>query len=642
MGKCVLVTLLVLVGVMIAGMGYVMALEETTPAVEAAQEAPQFDKIITLPEGSQGEVPVTGIKRILIGAPNVLSAENSDSKLRLTAKQQGTTVVAVWTDDGRSSYQVRVVPHEPEVGEAVRLAQAAPPTAQVPMLPAEDISLEPGASRLLKGQNITRTSVSNPDIVDIVPVSSTEVLANAKKEGQATVRVWDRRGQSTYNFTVEKKGPTPEEIAAEITKQIGIPTISARVTGDTVILSGTAPSVDIASKAARIAEASGRKVVSLVMVETVSAEMVVASLKAAMPDEPLTYQVLPDKTVMIKGTVATEQDARRIEQVVQTWVGTPEQATSDKQTVTTRVNFVGQQEETPPETVDKSRVMALAPQPGEVVVSEEFNFTRRVFGGRIANGPRLVAMIEINPALAQQVLVSAQVLEIDRSKLKTLGIQWAEILGTNPIDPLIIFEDRPTPVGLDDGGPVRRTNLSASVKALINEDAAKVLSEPKILITDGHSANILVGGEIPIPVAQNATVGSTSITVQFKPFGIQLTVRPKITPDGRILLTVGPEVSSLDFTNAVRLADFLIPALRTRRVTTTVHMANGESLAIGGLLSSEDVKTVDRVPLLSKIPVIGELFKSRRFTKDETELIILVTPQIVEKGAIVPIAAPRE
>jgi pilus assembly protein CpaC len=252
----------------------------------------------------------------------------------------------------------------------------------------------------------------------------------------------------------------------------------------------------------------------------------------------------------------------------------------------------------------------------------------------------VVAVLEINPALARQVLVTAQVIEVDRTKLKNLGIQWAEILGEGAINPLVISEDRIGPIALDEGGPFRRNPLSASIKALINEDAARILSEPKVLITDGRSANILVGGEIPIPVSQGSSVGVSSVSIVYKPFGIQLTVRPRITQDGRIMLTVGPEVSSLDFTNSIRLADFQIPALRTRRAVTTVHMGDGESLAIGGLLSSEDVKSVDRVPLLSKIPIIGELFKSTRFTKNETELIILVTPQIVERGEQAPILHP--
>lgn len=606
-----------------------------------SQEEQNFDNVISMPEGARAELPVDGVQRYLIGAPNMLAAEQSDSKLLLTAKAQGTTVLAVWTDKGRTAYQVKVVAQLPDaaVEEPVRIAQAA--GIQQPALPPIDVTIEPGQSYVIKGQKIVRTAVSDPSIVDIVPVSTSEILVNAKKEGATTVRIWDARGQSTYNFNVAKVQASPEEIAAEVTRQIGVPTITARMVGETVVLSGVAPTVDIAQKATMVAEALGRKVISLVTVESISAERVVASLKAAMPEEPLTYEVLPDQTVIIKGTLASEEAVARVQQIVQAWVGTPEGA-GERTSQTTQISFTGgQTPETPPDVIDKARLEARQSDSGVALVKEEMNFSRHVFGGRITNGPRIVAILEVNPALAEQILVTAQIIEVDRNKLKTLGIQWGQILGENASNPLIITEDRPEPITLDKAGPFRRNTLTASIQALITENAARVLSQPQVLIADGHVANIQVGGEIPIPVSQNTAVGSASISVIFKPFGIQLTVRPKITPDNRILLSLTPEVSSLDFTNAVRAAGFEIPALRVRRATTTVHVADGQSIALGGLLSSEDVKTVDRVPLLSKIPVIGELFKSRRFSRNETELIVLVTPQIIHAGSVVPIPLPK-
>jgi Flp pilus assembly secretin CpaC len=308
---------------------------------------------------------------------------------------------------------------------------AAPPPAQtaVRILEPEDITLEPGESHVLRGQNITRTSVSNPDIVDIIPVSTAEVLVNAKKEGIATVRIWDAKGTATYNFTVATIMPSPEEIAAEISEQIGIPTVSVRIVGDTAVLSGTVPNMETGQRAARIAEASGRKVLNLLAVESITPDKVVASLKAALPEAPLTYETLPDQTVMIRGTVASEEDARRIQDVVQAWIGTPEQVQTDR-APTTRINLVGDQQ-TPSDVIDKAHTIAKQVEPGEALVSEEFNFSRRVFGGRIANGPRIVAILEVNPALARQLLITAQVVEVDRVKLKTLGLQWGQVLGEN-------------------------------------------------------------------------------------------------------------------------------------------------------------------------------------------------------------------
>ena len=134
------------------------------------------------------------------------------------------------------------------------------------------------------------------------------------------------------------------------------------------------------------------------------------------------------------------------------------------------------------------------------------------------------------------------------------------------------------------------------------------------------------------------------MTVQYKPFGIQLTVRPKIGDDNRISMTVTPEVSDVDRDpNAgVKTGGIFVPSLTVRRATTTVHVQNCQSLAIGGLFSSASIKLISEIPLLSKIPVLGELFKSRNFLEKQTELIIVVTPQLIEKGANAPIPIPEE
>jgi pilus assembly protein CpaC len=145
-----------------------------------------------------------------------------------------------------------------------------------------------------------------------------------------------------------------------------------------------------------------------------------------------------------------------------------------------------------------------------------------------------------------------------------------------------------------------------------------------------------VGGELPIPVAQNTSLGAASVTVAFKPFGIQLTVRPKIAPDNRISLTVTPEVSDIDSSRGITTGGVTIPAITVRRATTTVHVENGQSLAIGGLFSSNVARVVREIPLLSKIPILGELFKSKSFQDQQTELIIVVTPQVLEKGVAIP------
>ncbi|MCE5197651.1 MAG: pilus assembly protein N-terminal domain-containing protein [Armatimonadota bacterium] len=502
-----------------------------------------------------------------------------------------------------------------------------------------DLVLVPGGSDIIKGNGITRAAVTNPAIADIVPVSTTEVLVNAKGEGATTIRIWDKSGVTTYKLTVSKPSISDDEIAATIAKQIGVDSIKVKVAGSAVILDGIATSTEIAAKAASIAAASGKTVLNLISIESITSDKLVASLKAAMPDEQLSYSELPDGTVMIRGSVASPDEAKKIQDIVQTWVGNIQQESNKNQTT---INFSGQQE-TNADTVEMDRVQAREVQAGDVTVKEEFTFNRKVFGGQVPNGPRIVAILDINPAIAKQVLVTAQILEIDRGKLKQLGVDWGSF-GSGVATPLFgVIENRVAPIPFDKFGPMARSNgLSAEVRALIDENAARILSEPKILIADGHTANILVGGEFPIPVAQQANGGGTTITVMFKTFGIQLAVRPRIAPDGRVLMTLTPEVSSLDPDNGVRTADITIPAISTRRATSTVHIANKQTLAIGGLVSKEDIKGVSRIPLISKIPIIGELFKSHRFQRSETELVILVTPEIVENDSQTAIQTPKQ
>jgi pilus assembly protein CpaC len=143
---------------------------------------------------------------------------------------------------------------------------------------------------------------------------------------------------------------------------------------------------------------------------------------------------------------------------------------------------------------------------------------------------------------------------------------------------------------------------------------------------DGNQGSMLVGGEFPVPIASGT---SGTITIEYKPFGVQLNVSPIIVGDGLVQLTVNPEVSTLDFGNAVQLSGTTIPALTVRRATTTLQMRDGQTLVIGGLYSSTNTKNVQRIPLLSQIPVIGEFFKSTSTTKQETELVVLIETEIV-------------
>ena len=177
-------------------------------------------------------------------------------------------------------------------------------------------------------------------------------------------------------------------------------------------------------------------------------------------------------------------------------------------------------------------------------------------------------------------------------------------------------------------------NFLAFIDAQAEKGRAKLLAEPNLLAGNRDTASFLEGGEFPVPIAQPGTGGgAATITVQFREFGIRLNFMPEIVSDSLIKLKVSPEVSSLDFTNGVVLSGFRIPALRTRRTSTTVDVKRNESLIISGLFSEDREKTRTGIPFLMDIPVLGALFGTSSWTSNETELLILVTPTLVNPNA---------
>jgi pilus assembly protein CpaC len=174
-------------------------------------------------------------------------------------------------------------------------------------------------------------------------------------------------------------------------------------------------------------------------------------------------------------------------------------------------------------------------------------------------------------------------------------------------------------------------NLAATIKALQENNLLQILAEPNLMTESGKEASFLAGGQFPYPVLQSVTGGASgAITIQFKEFGIRLDFTPTINPDGTIHLKVAPEVSSLDFANALTIQGFLIPALATNRVTSEMNLGDGQSFAVAGLLDNRVTEQFQKIPGIGDIPVLGKLFQSRTLNKSKTELLVVVTPHIVQ------------
>jgi pilus assembly protein CpaC len=174
-------------------------------------------------------------------------------------------------------------------------------------------------------------------------------------------------------------------------------------------------------------------------------------------------------------------------------------------------------------------------------------------------------------------------------------------------------------------------NMAAMIEALQANNILQILAEPNLLTESGKQASFLAGGEFPVPVVQGTVAGGAApITIQFKEFGIRLNFTPTLTADGLIHLNVKPEVSSLDYTNSITISGTTIPALSTRRAESDMELKDGQSFAIAGLIDNQVTEQMNKIPGISAIPILGKLFESRSLSKSKDELLIVVTPRIVQ------------
>jgi len=172
-------------------------------------------------------------------------------------------------------------------------------------------------------------------------------------------------------------------------------------------------------------------------------------------------------------------------------------------------------------------------------------------------------------------------------------------------------------------------NLAATIKALQQKNVLQILAEPNLLALNGKPARFLAGGEFPFPVVQGGT-NFTAVTIQFRPFGVRLEFTGFISKDNVIRLQVSPEVSTLDFTNALTISGFLVPAISTRRAETEIELKDGQSFGIAGLIDQRTQAQLMKIRGIGDIPIIGHLFRSRNINRSRTELMVLVTPRVVD------------
>jgi len=235
---------------------------------------------------------------------------------------------------------------------------------------------------------------------------------------------------------------------------------------------------------------------------------------------------------------------------------------------------------------------------------------------------------------AQQILLEVRFAEVQRGAIQALGINSVSFGGTarNSFTPEGVLTAGGRIVGPGTGvsgaitTAVQVPGFAVNFQALERQGMVRTLAQPNIIALSGETANFLAGGEFPVPTG---VTQAGQITIEFKQFGVALAFTPTLLEDGIINLLVAPEVSSLDPAAGIDLNSFRIPGLKVRRARTTLELRDGQTFALAGLIQNDFRDTINRVPLLGRIPILGALFRSSGFERQETELVIIVTPRLV-------------
>lgn len=493
---------------------------------------------------------------------------------------------------------LRLAPREaagPAPGSSV-----APP-APVPPVPAEapsgdktsgalagraviprSMRLEAGTGQLVEVQGLKRVAVSDPQVLGVVPVSDRELLVNARVEGRTTMYIWEG-AHTLLAYAVEVVSAVDRLVG--LRRLLGSLFPGAEITVTEAAASGAGPRTSPSS------EASGPG----------------GSAGGLLPSGPAGPRVTDAPAAgngpMPSGTRGQGQSA-----------GYDAQPGTARQTA-------------PVPGVPQGTGSALVLS-GAVETQLDRQKAEEIAH---AYASRIVNLLSVRHPV--QIKLQVQVAELNRNAVRTLGVTWGggqAVPGSPPsLNGGVYSLQVITTPGVGTNG---LDLLIAQIQALAQRGLARLLAEPSLVVLAGRSASLLLGGQVPIPVAGANGV----VTVEYKDFGVILNALPDYQEDGRIFLQITPEVSTLDFADAIKVSGFTIPALRTRRAQTVVSMLPTQTLVLGGLIQHQDTDMVQKIPLLGDLPIIGELFRSTTFQRQESDLVIFVTPVLVEPAGSAP------
>lgn len=268
----------------------------------------------------------------------------------------------------------------------------------------------------------------------------------------------------------------------------------------------------------------------------------------------------------------------------------------------------------------------------------------------------IVNSLVLVPVHGKQVQLKLRIVEVDRSKIEQFGVNFSGISATTPFN--VTTGQFPSSITstASSGSTTGTTsttgssgtnysvsdmlnlfiystkaNFGATIKNLESKQVLQVLAEPTLTAMSGHAAKFLSGGEFPFPIVQSSSAGvAPTISISFRPYGVNVEFTPTVFPDGTIHLKVAPEVSTLDYGNSVSISGFTVPALSTRRAETEVEIRSGQSFAVSGLLDHRTTELLSQIPGISRVPILGKLFISRSYNHSVVELVVMVTATIVD------------
>jgi Flp pilus assembly secretin CpaC len=441
------------------------------------------------------------------------------------------------------------------------------------------VSLSVGSSHVVPAPGIMRVAVGDGTVAGVVPAGD-ELIINGKSPGRTTVAIWMRDGsREQYEVVVTDSGI--DTIEQMIRQALDLTTVSVSQAGGAVLVRGTVPD---ATQMAHITDVLSRfdayaKAKSISIINVVSVTNPLGEVRNVLARDPLTSRVRVDGdgkgNVVVSGSVYDRANAELV----------------------------------------LSRVRSLA-------------------------GPYLSADGKIIDRLATetttQIAIKVNVLEIDRTGLSQLGI---ELQGAtpDPTNPGVFTIGDPNFITIEGAGSgnsgraltvapfFRLTRLAPTINLLEQTGHARELSSPDLVTSPGQEASFLVGGQVPYAVSTG--LGQTSIV--FKDYGVKLDMTPTLLGDGTIETKISPEISDLDFSNGITLNGFVVPALKTSRLSTDVVTRDGDAVVMGGLLRRLEQKNIQKIPLLGDLPILGKLFRSTQYQLTDTDVIFVMTPDVV-------------